>query len=50
MSEYKRQFETSTVISYKSQGTAAKYLRSCDIFNKKNYCTFTAECACKRIL
>jgi len=39
MSENKRQFETGTVINYKSWGTAAKYLRYCGIFQRK----FTAD-------
>jgi len=34
MSENKRQFETVTAINYKSKGTAATYLRYCDIFNE----------------
>jgi len=34
MSENKQQFETGTVINYKSLGTAATYLRYCGIFNE----------------
>jgi len=34
MSENKRQFERCTVINYKSQDTAARYLRYCGIFNE----------------
>jgi len=34
MSENKRQFETDIVINDKSQGTLARHLRYCGIFNE----------------
>jgi len=49
MSENKRQFETGTVINYKSQGTAARYLRYCGIFND-NLLQIHCWVQCKRIL